>query len=76
MPGAFVFHGHPRNGLEAQLAVRRLTATLPLGQRSLFRGEVNGSAGKDFVDVAAHDAAAVGAIPIALDDDRAAALGT
>jgi hypothetical protein len=61
---------------EAELAVGRLPAALPLGQGSLFGSEIDGWAGKDFVDVTAHDAAAIGAMPVALDDHRAAALRT
>jgi hypothetical protein len=61
--------------LQAEFAVRRLAAALALGQGCFFGGEVHGRAGEHFVDVAAHDATAVGAVPIALDDHGAAALG-
>src|SRR5690349_7713043 len=64
-----------RDGSEAKLAVGGLAAALALRQRGFLGGEVDRRAGEHFVDVAAHDAAAVGAVPIALDNHRAAALG-
>jgi hypothetical protein len=60
---------------EPKLAMGWLAAALTLGKRGFLGGEVHGRAGEHFVDVAAHDAAAVGAVPIALDDHRATALG-
>lgn len=60
---------------ETKFAVRWLAATLPLGEGCFLGREVDWRASEHFVNVAAHDAAAVGAMPVALDDDRAAALG-
>lgn len=62
--------------LQAKFAVRRLPAALPLRQCCFFGGQVNRRPREDFVDVAAHDAATVCPVPVSLDDDRAAALGT
>lgn len=62
-------------GSEPEFAVGRLAAALALGKRCFFGSQVNRGAGEHFVDVAAHDAAAVGAMPVSLDDHRAAALG-
>jgi hypothetical protein len=52
-----------------------LSAALALRQRGFFRGEIDRGTGEHLVDVAAHDAAAIGAVPIPLNDHGAAALG-
>ena len=64
----------PVSESETKLSVRRLAAALPLRQSCLFGGEVHRGTGQHFVYVAAHDAATVRAVPIALDDHRATTL--
>ena len=58
-----------------QLAVRGLAAALAQRQGRFLGREVHRRAREHFVDIAAHDAATVGAVPIAFDNDSAAALG-
>lgn len=55
-------------GSEPELAVGGLAAALALRESGLFGGKVHGRAGEHFVHVAAHDAATVGAVPVALND--------
>ena len=64
------------NGSEPKFPVRRLPSPLALWKSCFLGGEVDGRGRENFVDVAAHDAATVCAVPVALDDDRAAALRT
>ena len=70
--------GGPRgNGRsEPELTVRRLAAALALRQGGLFGREVHRRAGQHLVDVAAHDAATVRAVPIPLDNHRTSTLRT
>jgi hypothetical protein len=60
--------------LETELPVGRLPAALTLRESGFFGREVHWRAGEHFMDVAAHDAAAIGAVPITFYDHRATTL--
>jgi len=58
---------------EPELAVRWLAAALALWKRSFFGSQVNWRARQYLMDITAHDAAAIGPVPIALNNHRSAA---
>ena len=62
-------------GLQAELAVGRLAPALASVACLILEHQVDGRRGDGFVDVAAADAGAVGAVPVALGDHRAFAAG-
>jgi len=61
--------------LEAKLAVGGLAAALAAAALFVVEKEVDGGRGDGFLDVAAADAGAVRAVPVALDDHRAITSG-